>query len=361
MPNPVRAIPRKKSSWGVVMASLAFATMLTIATIGGLAAAGIVSLPFMAQAPSRVGLVPVPMSNQPIPAFTKLTRDHVADPRTGGINLQWLPEKQLSESIIRDPSLIVGRVLSHDKLPQYAFVEEDFLPPGTRPGLVGGTPPGKRSLTLDAEHLSGVHGVRAGDHIDLVSTTTIDSQATGGRTDVRSKALAAQLDAARMRKRATVRVLAQDAVVVKPVTTRAKPTTVRSLMSGSQTKTVPVQEIVIAVNPEEVAPVSEAVATEATLACVIRSGRPDDPGPSIKTPGADPLNETPIEVVESIRGNNRDIQVVSRWGTLLKPSTSNAEAPSPAESAVKPAAAPARVAPRPRGRISSVAADRPAP
>lgn len=314
-----RAVRRQRSPFAMAFSFLALALFLAVGLVAGLWAVGAVELPFLSHPQSRAGLVPVPMSNQPIAAFTKLTRDHVADPRTGGMNLQWLPEKQLSASIIRDPSKIVGRVLSHDKLPQYAFVEEDFLPVGTRPGLVGGTPPGKRSLTFDAENLTGVHGLRAGDHVDLIASSPIDSPAGAARNDARSKGLAAQAEMAKMRKRASVHVLAQDALVVMPVTTRNKPVTVGSLTQGKQTRMVPVQEIVIAVDPQEVAPIGEAIAMKLGIACVIRSGRPEDPGASVATPGADPLDDLPVNVVDAIHGTKREALVFSGSDARLLP------------------------------------------
>ncbi len=330
--HPVRR-NSKRSTLAVVLLSLALVFVSATGLVAGLWTLGIVNLSFLNRMESRVGLVQVPMSNRPIPAFTKLTRDHVADPKTGGINMRWLPEDKLSPDVIRDPARIVGRVLSHDKLGDYAFVEEDFMPVGTRPGLVGGTPPGKRSLTLDAEYLSGVHGLRAGDHIDLMASSPIDLPQGGSRNESRNKGMAAQAEMAKMRKRAAVHMLAQDAVVVMPVTTRAKPVTVGSLMNGAQSKTVPVQEMVVAVDPDEVAPIGEAITMHIGMTCVIRSGHPDDPGAAVETPGADPLDDTPLNVVESIQGSKRDTLVFSDSGTRVKlptEETDRAETAKPA-------------------------------
>ena len=47
--------------------------------------------------------------------------------------------------VISDFSQITGRVVDHEKPPRYPFTELDFLPKGTRPGLVAVIPPGKRN------------------------------------------------------------------------------------------------------------------------------------------------------------------------------------------------------------------------
>jgi hypothetical protein len=80
-------------------------------------------------------------------------------------------------------------------------------------------------------------------------------------------------------KRGIVRPLVQDGVVVTPVRTREVPISSSSLMQGTTTRTVPVQEIVLAVDPQEVAPLAEAMDLEYEIICVARSGRPVSPSP----------------------------------------------------------------------------------
>jgi hypothetical protein len=97
----------------------------------------------------------------------------------------------------------------------------------------------------------------------------------------------------------------------------------------------PVQEIVIAVDPEEVAPLTEAMAVDARISTVPRSGRPDDPVDSL-TPGLRPVSPftgpgdgvlsaaaddpsatqeggaPPFSVVETIMGAKRELTAVPR-------------------------------------------------
>jgi hypothetical protein len=90
-------------------------------------------------------------------------------------------------------------------------------------------------------------------------------------------------------KQATVRVVVQSGDVVQAMTTRMVPVANNTLVSGLVVRTKPVQEVVIAVRPGEVAHLTEALAVGAEISCVPRSGRPDDPRDSI-TPESQPFS-----------------------------------------------------------------------
>ena len=65
--------------------------------------------------------------------------------------------------------------------------------------------------------------------------------------------------------------------MVEPMITRGVPVYQSSLTEGAATRVRPVQEAVIAIDPEEVALLTEAMAVNAKLTSIPRSGRPDDP------------------------------------------------------------------------------------
>ena len=65
-------------------------------------------------------------------------------------------------------------------------------------------------------------------------------------------------DTSLLPKRSVVRPLVEDGVVVTPVHIRMAPMSASSLMGGASTRTVPQQEVTIAVEPGEVAPLAEA-------------------------------------------------------------------------------------------------------
>ena len=113
--------------------------------------------------------------------------------------------------------------------------------------------------------------------------------------------------------------------------TRAVPVYQGSLTEGAATRVRPVQEAVIAIDPDEVAPLTEAMAVDAQLTSSPRSGRPDDP-PNSRTPNLQPVSpfQKPenfgdedseitgsqdagaYKVVETIMGQKRTLTAVPR-------------------------------------------------
>ncbi|MGC4085257.1 MAG: hypothetical protein QM736_24840 [Vicinamibacterales bacterium] len=223
---------------------------------------------------------------------------------------------------------VIGRVLDHDKPAGFVFTAADFLPKGTREGIVAGIPAGKRAVRVPADKVEGLFGLRIGDRFDLVATLPIDATKNAGGAQpfnfngVYGPQLSLQARLSNWQKQATVRVIAQNAVVVQPLVTREIPVYANTLTQGGVTRMRPVQEIVIAVDPDEVASLTEAMAVDAKIATVPRSGRPDDPVDS-RTPGLRPVSPfagaegttttgDPFSVVETIMGPRRELSAVPR-------------------------------------------------
>jgi Flp pilus assembly protein CpaB len=266
-------------------------------TVGGLWSAGIIDLPFMKKAePTWEGYVKIPMSGRMVPAYARVLRDDLADPKTGLWNELWIPQSVVTPNMLIDRTKILGRVLNHDKAAGYAFTEEDFLPAGTRPGLVAGIPPGKRSLTLEAAKLIGIHGLQMGDQFDVVATLPVDK--------TRQPAPHSQAAAALPPPQPQVRVIVHSGVVVAPVRMRATISTSQSLVGGPRTTAKPVEEVVIAVEPEEVSELTAAISQEAAITCVARSGHPEDAKVSRETPGSTP--PPPPTAIETVWGSKRE-------------------------------------------------------
>jgi Flp pilus assembly protein CpaB len=241
---------------------------------------------------STVGMTPVPISPSRIPAYTKITRDHLVDPREQNIAMLYLRKQQVTTGIITDVNKIVGRVLNHDKPAAYVFTEDDFFPTGTRAGLVAGIPAGKRAIRVDASKVNGLVGLQPGDRFDLIATIPIEVGSAGGSQVFRiggvyGQQLALQNQLTNWQKQATVRVLVQNGTIVEPMTNRQVPVNTSTLTNGLVTRLKTVQEIVVAVGPDEVARLTEALAVNAEINCVPRSGRPDDPENSV-TPELQP-------------------------------------------------------------------------
>ena len=286
---------------------------------------------------STAGLVAVPTPARRIPAYARVTRDHLWDLKNNRLAVVYLPPRVVTPEMLVNISDVIGRVLDHEKAPGYVFTEADFLPKGTREGVVAGIPAGKRAVRLSADKVEGLYGLHAGDRFDLLATMPIDANRGGAQTFNFSgpygQQLALQARLSNWQKQATVRVMVQNGVVIEPMTARQVPTLQSSLSEGAVTRMRLVQEVVIAVNPDEVARLTEALAVDAKISTVPRSGRPDDPVDSV-TPDLRPVSpfndpesgaftaaesdsaagpDAPaFKVVETIMGRKRELTAVRR-------------------------------------------------
>ncbi len=264
------------------------------------------------------GSVMVPVSGRNIPAYAKLSRDDIWDRKNNRISAIYVRPEEVSDAMITDVKKLLGRVLDHAKQPGYAFTEEDFMPEGTRPGLTAGIPVGMRGQRLELEKVSGLYALNPGDRFDLVATLPLEGDPTStlrklGGAYAERVAAEAQLE--NYGKQATVRVVVQNGVIVSPVETREIPVESATLTGGASTRTRPVQEVQIAIWPEDVAPLVEAIAVNAQLTAVPRSGHPDDPKDSV-TPSSSPKSPFgessdgaagSMSFVETVTGKSREV------------------------------------------------------
>jgi Flp pilus assembly protein CpaB len=318
--------------------TLLIVTIGVVTVAGGLLSAGVIKLPTFKSSDPTAGMLAIPTPAQRLPAYTRITRDHFWNPRIKEFTFVYVPPKGRTKEMMVDLRDILGRVLAHDKEPGYVFTDADFLPRGTREGLVAGIPAGKRAIRVAADKVEGLFGLRVGDRFDLVATMAIDGgRGGGGQTfsfgGVYGQQMALQARLTNWQKQATVRVMVQNGVIVEPMTTRQIPVFANTLTQGGITRMKPVQEIVIAVDPEEVARLTEAMAVDAKIACVPRSGRPDDPIDSVtpdlrpvspftgpgtaafdttRIPGAEAAGRSPFTTVETISGAKRELTAVPR-------------------------------------------------
>jgi hypothetical protein len=291
---------------------------------------------FRSTEPSTAGLIAVPTPGRTIPAYSRVTRDHLWDTRRSRLAVVYLPPRAVTREMLVSIPSVIGRVLAHEKAPGYVFTEDDFLPAGTRDGIVAGIPAGKRAIRVPADKVEGVYGLHGGDRFDLVATMPIDASRASQTFNVGgvySEQLSVQARLSNWQKQATVRVLVQNGVIVEPMTTRQVPLLQTSLTEHAAVRMRPVQEFVIAIEPEEVARLTEAMAVEAKISMVPRSGRPDDPinsrtpdlrpvspfsGPgsgasmSDDSDGATDQDPPAFSVVETIMGRKRALTAVPR-------------------------------------------------
>ncbi|MBI4887198.1 MAG: hypothetical protein HY824_08900 [Acidobacteria bacterium] len=326
--------PRRPGSMSMSAPAIALvaaaAVIVVVAAMAGLITPSI----FGSREPSTAGLIAVPTPAAAIPAYARVRRDHLWDPRNNRLAVIYLPPAAVTREMLVNIGDIIGRVLESDKAPGYVFTEADFLPRGTREGIVAGIPAGKRAIRISADKVDGLYGLHPGDRFDIMATMPINASGGGGQSfnlaGPYSQEVALQARLSNWDKQATVRVIVQNAVIVAPMTTRGVPTFQTSVTEGSATRTRPVQEAVIAIDPDEVALLTEAMAVEARLTSIPRSGRPDDPVNST-TPDLRPFSpfvtgsgatdgdsrfsddaQDQFKVVETIMGQKRSLTAVPR-------------------------------------------------
>ena len=257
----------RRAVWRTVLLAVGAIVIGGAATVGLLAATNVVPLaklefwrPQAAPIPRDWIAVPVPV--RAIPAYSMVTKDYLINPKTGSWEMIWSPPKLVPKDAILDLAKIRGRVIAHEKVPFTCFMESEFLPPGTRPGVAAGTPDGKRALTLEVAKIKGVFGLKEGDKVDLLADVPLDKLSLFGGPDAGRPMLVVQPAGHTEntgKPRTETRVLARDAVIVSPVTTRMKPVVTSSLTQGTTTRNLPVQEVVLAVGEDEVGGVTKAL------------------------------------------------------------------------------------------------------
>ena len=281
-------------------------------SIAGLAAIAICGLALVAgslgwlgsdAAPSAgppPGSVSVPVAGRPLQAYQALELEDLLDPATGALAVVYLPEDSILPETITDPRELLGRVLGRDKAPGRVFRAPDLLPEGTRPGIVAGIPAGKVALRIETGKVTGTVGLRRGDRFDLVATWRRPE-----RDGVKRPYSGVPGTA-----RAEVDVVARDAAVVEPISRRQLP----AAPGGRPGATV--EEMVVAVAPDEIPGVTEALELATRVDCVPRSGRPglradlenqDEVSRSASRVGRGSFGRQRHTVVETIQGAERSL------------------------------------------------------
>lgn len=240
-------------------------------------------------APSREGQIAFPALVRPVKAYEAITRDDLLHPETRQLNVTWLPENQTNPAMLRDLKLIVGRVVRRDKQAGSVLTERDTFPEGTRPGVTAGVPTGKRSVSITVDRVPGLELLRQGDHFDLLAALP---QRKDPQSNIEAAALLGGIKppdtrSGQLSRQTGIKPLVLAGTMVALTQGKSQST------GGSQGLTVPPasnrnrgsQSIVatVAVDPEEVAPLTEALGLDVDLFCVARSGLPDDAGAEEKS------------------------------------------------------------------------------
>ena len=268
-------------------------------------------------------MVRIPINSRAIPAYERVSREHLLSPTSSGLMYQRVPPQSTVgmsitgvtadgshvesrvESVrnvddqvvfvveggrevahgntfalggaIMNVNAIIGRVVKRDKRAGMGFQENTFFPQGTPEGIAGATPPGMRAVTLDATKLTGVHALNAGDQIDLMASVPIGDLGSfqskyNGRLP--GAALVTSTSSNQPDSATEPMLLAQGAVVLKPVYVRNEATTSASLTQGKRIQNVPKYEVAIAVAPDDVIPLQSALNKSLSITCIGHSMQP---------------------------------------------------------------------------------------
>jgi hypothetical protein len=311
--------PQRRRSSASFWLGLLLVLMTTVGGVVGILLLMGVSLnPFVVETEDPF-MVRIPINSRPIEAYSRVDRDHMLNPTSGGLMFQRVPPaaavgmhvvgissdaspvdgrvesvrndndtvvfvvggKEVPQSqvielggALMNINAIIGRVVKKDKRAGMAFKEDTFFPQGTPEGIAGATPPGMRAVTLDATKLTGVHALNAGDRIDLMaSVPTGDVSAFGSNDNSRlpSAALVAPATKNDSKSGTEPLLLAENAVVLKPVYVRNQASTTSSLTQGKRIQNEPKYEVAIAVDPDDVIPLQSALNKELAITCIAHS------------------------------------------------------------------------------------------
>ena len=330
--------PRSRGSslGSIILIGGTFLLLGASGVLGTLYALG-VPLPYLnrvekAEKPNREGQIPVLVAGRTIPAYARVTRDDIFDIKTNTFSTVWLRQQDIRPEMILDFNQVMGRVVRQEKKAGFAFTEKDFFPVGTQPGITAAIPPGKRSFVFEAEKVQGMASLKPGDHFDIVASLQLNDKPTG---NLGNFPFPVGTSSAAQTKKAIVRPVVQNGTVLTPITTREISFSTAGLTSGVQYKNRPVREITIALDPSEVAALTEALAVNAMLTCVARSGQPGGENPEEKLPVQDEL-ETPappkVTRVETILNGKKQLITFPESPEVSLPPAEQAPPPRPTRS-----------------------------
>ena len=312
-----RNAPRRSRLPRLLFGGFGLFALLSLGIVGTLWLAGVPLNPFASTAKEDPFMVRIPINAQPIPAYTRVDRSQMINPANGGLMVQNVPPsatvgmsitgvdqtgshaegrveavKNLDDEVVfvlsdnrevrqsqtfelggamLNINSIIGRVVKRDKRAGLGFTESTFFPQGTPEGIAGATPAGMRAITLDATKLTGVHALNAGDQIDLLASFPVDQRPSESSSLIipgQSQRGATDDNASEPH------LLAQNAVVLKPVYVRNEASTSASLTQGTRVQNIPKYEVAIAVKPDDLIPLQRALNQSLSITCIAHSMKP---------------------------------------------------------------------------------------
>lgn len=231
--------------------------------------------------PSREGMIAVPRSLTQLRAFEVVEREDVYDLERGDDSYYWFPVERVegNPDWKLNVSDIIGRVMARDKRPDFVFTEKDFLPEGSRPGIAAGVPEGKQGFFLTADQVPGLRLLKMGDRFDLLASLPEEAASAGAEFGL-------LVGGVKVRGNKPiplngVRLLVQGGLVValtkgREITTQGGLALESSNADGRRTTNTSTEQLTIAIDPEEVVPLTQALGSKLSIHAVARTGRTNE-------------------------------------------------------------------------------------
>jgi len=237
---------------------------------------------------SRKGMIAVPKSLVALKAFDKIEREDVYDRTLADDSYFWLPKEQVDahpEWVTRVEQ-VIGRVMARDKRAEFVFSDKDFLPEGSRTGLSGGVPEGKQGFFLEAEQIPGLRLLKIGDRFDLMASLPEESANAGAEYGLLVGGIKARGN--KPIPLNGVRLLVQSGTMIaltngRTMTTQGALEFDQTDSRGRPTTQQKDEQVAIAIDAEEVVPLTQALGAKLTIHAVARSGQ--------QIENANPVNE----------------------------------------------------------------------
>ncbi len=264
----------------------------------------------------RTGKLAFPAISRPKGAYESLTRDDFINPQTGELNVIWLPEAT-AQVASRNMSELIGRVLCRDKQAGMVLTEADLMERGTRPGLVAGIPSGKYAVSIPVSDIPGMEQLRGGDRFDLLVSLPLredgDQLANSEPAALFGGIKPPSLQVSQLSRRHGVKHLVTDGTLVTlfrgekrstsgPTGLTVTPSANTRANAGSDPLYAE-----LAVDPDEIGPLTEAISLGTKMTCVLRSGLPGGKdGDAMSTDGLVPVITTalPVKAFSSLSDEN---------------------------------------------------------
>ena len=262
--------------------------------------------------PSREGKVAVPKALVALKAFEKVRREDVYDRELDDESFFWLSEEDVENNPDWVTSLdqIINRVMARDKRKDFVFKKSDFLPEGSRTGIIAGVPAGKQGFFLEVEKIPGLRFLKQGDRFDLIASLPKESEDSGsefgllmGGFKVRGNKPIPVNGIRLLAKGAHMIALTTDRTMTTQGGLELNNTDSRGRVAAGQRE----ESVAIAIDPEEAIPLTQALGDDLEIHMVAQSGQTDENGATEINLGefvSFPANAIKINAFEKIKASD---------------------------------------------------------